>query len=157
VTKRPKLGFQPSIQKLPQIAKPVDTSKSPRTVVSGEYHHLHPSWRVSLLRMMTPYGWHEVPSEKVREIREKLSSFESMSWGEILTRSNGKHHEVAVGRIDSGARLCLDETRQGDVDSLVSLRLTGKERIWGILELGVLKVLWWDPDHSICPSQKSHT
>jgi len=39
-----------------------------------------------------------------------------------------------------------------NTDALVSLRLSGKERVWGILQENALLLLWWDPGHEICPS-----
>ncbi len=33
----------------------------------------------------------------------------------------------------------------------------GKQRIWGIKDRNILKVLWWDPDHEVCPSLKKYT
>jgi hypothetical protein len=37
---------------------------------------------------------------------------------------------------------------------LFSLRITGKMRLWGIRDIETLRVLWWDPQHSVCPPLK---
>jgi hypothetical protein len=45
----------------------------------------------------------------------------------------------------------------GDLKRIVSLRLSGKERIWDVMEAGVLTVIWWDPEHTVLPSpEKAH-
>lgn len=44
-----------------------------------------------------------------------------------------------------------------DQDALVSLGLTGRERIWGFIANGVMNLLWWDPNHEVCPSLLKHT
>ena len=49
---------------------------------------------------------------------------------------------------------CLDVVTQSE---LVSLRLSGKQRIYGIQDRGVLLLLWWDPDHKIYPVKKKGT
>ncbi len=41
-----------------------------------------------------------------------------------------------------------------DIDQVFSLRLTATLRIYGILENGVFNVLWYDPNHEICPAVK---
>jgi hypothetical protein len=44
-----------------------------------------------------------------------------------------------------------------EFEDLVSLRLSARERVWGILAEGVLELLWWDPDHKVCPSLPRNT
>ena len=39
------------------------------------------------------------------------------------------------------------------LDDVVSLRLSGPERVFGYLDNGVLVLLWWDPLHQVCPSK----
>lgn len=51
----------------------------------------------------------------------------------------------------------LDALGYGDQDRVVSLRLSAKERVSGVMESGVLNVLWWDPDHTVYPVEKKHT
>ena len=57
------------------------------------------------------------------------------------------------------AILCKDAQRRIeelhlDIDQVFSLRLTETLRIYGILENGVFNVLWYDPNHEICPAVK---
>lgn len=71
--------------------------------------------------------------------------------------NNGDSHNIEVNQIVKDAQRRLEEIRQADVDELFSLRLSGKERIWGIVDRNIFKILWWDPKHEICPSAKKHT
>jgi len=43
------------------------------------------------------------------------------------------------------------------IETLVSLRIMGAVRIWGIRVHNCFKVLWWDPEHKIFPSKLKHT
>jgi hypothetical protein len=104
-----------------------------------------------------PYGWHEVNGATLNAIRVKLSHFESMTWREILVKSKKQNHTVAVENMSNDARKRLREIHCSDVDELISLHLSGTERIWGILREGVLTLLWWDPNHLVCPSLLKHT
>jgi hypothetical protein len=62
-----------------------------------------------------------------------------------------------VGELCKTARDRLEDLRLEDIDELVSLRLGGAERVWGIRDGNVMLLLWWDPEHAVCPSLKKHT
>lgn len=144
--------------KTPKIEQEPSGEKKPRTGSEpSSFHHLKAAWRVGDLEMCDPYGWHEVDLETFEHIRGRLSGFESMTWSQILVEGRKHHHSVFVSEIRKPARDRLVDIEKDDVDKLVSLSLSGKNRIWGILEKGVLRLLWWDPNHEICPSQKKHT
>jgi len=116
-----------------------------------------PSWRISKIEMSDPFGWHEIDRGKLDDVRRKLAQFESMTWNEILVRSKKQHHSVSVADLCGEAKNRLMEVGLGDVETLVSLRLSGKERVWGWRQGATLLILWWDPDHAICPSLLKHT
>jgi len=42
-------------------------------------------------------------------------------------------------------------------DALYSLRLSGKLRLWGVRDRSVLQLLWYDPEHQVCPSPLKNT
>ena len=89
------------------------------------------------------------------DIIEKLKHFESMTWGEI--DRNKKSHSMSLEKIAKGAQDRLRERELDDLEMLYSLRLSGKERIWGKRENEAFYIIWWDSDHSIYPVQKKHT
>lgn len=93
----------------------------------------------------------------VLDIREKLANFETMSWAEILVDAKKYNHQISVDQICQAATERLRELKLDDVDQLLSLRLQATQRVWGLLERGVVTLLWWDPNHEICPSVKKHT
>jgi hypothetical protein len=107
--------------------------------------------------MVDPFGWHRIDTAKLEEVRRKLGDFESMTWNEILVVAGRRNHAVAVDRLCKAAQDRLEEIGQGDVDELTSLRLSGPERVWGIRAGHILKILWWDPEHTVCPALLKHT
>jgi len=81
-----------------------------------------------------------------------------MTWNEILiTNKHQNHSSVSLDKLGKDALDRLRKIKQDDVEALVSLHLSGKERVWGIRQGEVLKVLWWDAEHLVCPSLKKHT
>ncbi len=138
-TKQTKFGAIPRAEKTPRIASDPES-----------YHKRNPAWRLARLEFVDPFGWHSIDKETALYVREKLAAFESMTWGEILNSKN--NHNVSVERLCDKAQERLTEMRQYDLEEVLSLRLTGRQRVWGILNAGVCTLLWWDPEHSICPS-----
>jgi len=101
-----------------------------------------------------PWSFYRKASKDLRNILEKLGQFESMTWGQL---KGCGHHAVPGDSLASEARKRLREIKQDDIAELFSLRLSGKQRVWGILDGAVLRLLWWDPEHKICPSPRRHT
>lgn len=72
-----------------------------------------------------------------------------MTWAEIDShRSCGF---MPVSELSKDAREYLVETQRDDVDQLYKLRLDKRARIWGIRRGDKLRILWWDPDHTVYP------
>jgi len=144
--KKPKARIEPSPTKQPKVAY------NPTS-----YNHLRPSWRISKIEMIGPYGWRNIDAETLIYIHGKLANFESMTWNDILIKNKKNNHSVEIDKLSSTAKARLTEIQLEDIDELVSLRLSGKQRVWGILDQGVLILLWWDPNHQVCPSNLKHT
>jgi len=114
-----------------------------------------PSWQFSIVDVDGPWGWNNIaPGFFMAEVIPKMKNFESMTWREILGPRN---HEVYVYQIGSSAQKRLEALKLDDIAKLVSLRFTGESRLWGIRRDHTLRLLWWDPNHEVYPSQKKHT
>jgi hypothetical protein len=143
------------LSKKPIAAIAVSPQKQPRIANDPtSFNDKKPSWRVSRMEFADPFGWHTVTANELSHIRQKLSNFESMTWNEILVKAKKNNHSVAVDALCAMAQKRLRDIHYGDLDELVSLRLGSIERVWGILQEGVLIILWWDPEHRVCPSLK---
>lgn len=102
--------------------------------------------------MLQPFGWQDLGAAKLNEVRAKLAQFESMTWNEILVDSKKQNHSIEVWRLSKEARERLVLIGLGDTELLVSLRLSSRERVWGLRQGAAMLVLWWDPEHAVCPS-----
>lgn len=94
------------------------------------------------------------------EIYTKIRHFETNTWHIIERERHGKkgkskHHYISISDIISTAQKRLQKLDLDDVDQLFSIRLKGKLRIWGIRTFSYFKVLWFDFNHEICPSQRN--
>jgi hypothetical protein len=136
----------------PTFKNIVAAVKIPKTVVPKESCYPHkPAWRVALMETVDPYGWHQIDGGKMLEIRAQLAGIEGNTWKDLLVRDAKHNHFIAVEKICPEAQDRLRVLHLDDTDALLTIRIGHLERIWGILELNVLKVLWWDPQHLIYP------
>lgn len=112
-------------------------------------------WKMSRIDENSEWGWDKINCPYfLKQIWKTLRHFESMTWAEIL---GSKHHSVDVSLIDKQAQKRLQELKYDDNEILVSFRIGGKQRIWGIRSGVDSYLLWWDPKHRIYPSPKKHT
>jgi hypothetical protein len=93
------------------------------------------------------------------EIYPKLKDIETKKWFELEIEQFGKkgkskHHWVHIRDIIKPARDRLKELYLDDVEELFSIRLTATQRVWGIRDYNYFKMLWFDFNHDICPSNR---
>jgi hypothetical protein len=102
------------------------------------------------------WGWSRATGEElIRTIIPRLHELETMTWGEV-EGPTGCHFVEVTGLVPDAQRR-LVEIGKDEQARLFSVRITGKIRVWGIRDIAILKVLWWDPEHSVCSSPKKHT
>ena len=142
MTKKPRASLIPDPRKVPRVG-----------IDPIQWQAMSPAWRVARMEVRNRFGWHLADGPTLLAIREKLAQFETMTWRDIIQRCNGHHHYISdLDKILAPARERLNAIGYRDTDQLFSLRLTGRQRVWGILDLGVFTVLWWDPEHEIYPT-----
>lgn len=147
-----KLKKQPKVQD-----SPPRPTKTPRTEPFLPPNQRNPVWQFRGIDLDSSceWGWEKSTREVLKKLVERLSSFELMTWQQIEEGTGS--HPIEMEDLCSDARKRLADLKQDDLDELFSLRISGKERVWGIREEHVLRILWWDPEHSVCPSEKKHT
>lgn len=116
-----------------------------------------PVWQLKILDMEHPaWGWKNLSSADLHDVLSKLKNYETMKWKEIRANLQYNHY-IPTANVHSDAQKRLRELQLDDFEELFRLRLGGKQRVWGILERYIFKILWWDPDHTVCSSEKKHT
>ncbi len=119
-------------------------------------------WRIGQFDWEGPWGISAFKGENLKEFLEKVKWRETMTWAEILQQSGGRrfgtnNHPVRVSKLIKRAQDRLEELEMDDIDELMSLRINGTARLFGIRAGRVLQVLWYDPKHEVCPSYKQNT
>lgn len=143
--------------------------RQPKTVVGTPRADGYPSFSFRYADRSYSGMWEWPPTgEDLDEVLDFLCEMSRLTWLEIKSQLTGsgrrgsrhkKHHYQ-----DSDG-VCLEAQRRfGELgldavfDQYFRFRLGGEKRLWGFLtDDGVFHVLWWDPDHKVCPSEKRHT
>lgn len=114
-----------------------------------------------------PWGFEALRGQDWQEILRTIENWQTMTWSELLSatggvRSGTNNHEIDASSISNRARQRLDELQREDIDTLMSLRVRGRVRIYGIRKESTCSLIWFDPWHddarrAVCPSSKRHT
>lgn len=144
--------------KQPAFAHVVNNLKKPVTEANPDaFWTEHPTWRVGRLEMVDPYGFHALSSQDAESIRERLAAFERLTWREIVRPITGGHpqnHLMPIDRLKCEKAKARLEDIAPDVDDLMSLRVSAKGRLWGIMDRATCQLVFWDPLHQIYPVEK---
>jgi hypothetical protein len=157
MSKRPKARHKPPSGKQARQSLSPDLSKTPRIAFDPtRIEKATPTWKFGRFDVDGPWGHAQIDRKiLLQDILPKLRNYESMSWSDIVANRH-HNHSVPIHDLISKARQRLDDLGIED-DTLFRFRLTGTQRVWGIRDRDAFYILWWDPDHEICPSPKKHT
>lgn len=113
-------------------------------------------WRLDDIDWEGQWGWSQATTEDlIKTIIPKLHHYESMTWADVEGPSGS--HSVGCELICADARSRLNRIGKSELETLFSVRITGERRIWGVKDVAILRILWWDPGHSVYPVAKKNT
>lgn len=121
------------------------------------YDGFCPSWCLHHADNDGPFAWSRITGEDAKEALLKMIENSKRSWAEILRESKKQNHGIEVKDIERDAQDRLRVLKLDDYDRVHTLHLNGKQRIWYIKEDHYAFLLWWDPEHKVCPSMLKHT
>jgi hypothetical protein len=112
-------------------------------------------FRLGLMDYGGAWSFAGLSEEDVKLIATRCKAFESLKLGEFLGLPGTK--PIPWESMIQAARERSNEIELDHFDGLWELRLGSEGRLWGLLDGHCFYVVWWDPDHQICPSPKKHT
>ena len=145
------MGKRPKVPKHLQNPEPQKRPKSTDPEIDG----LPLAWRFSGCDKGGPFSWAGLEhGPQFKEVMDRLHEFETKSWYEIAKTGS---HPIQVYKCERAAKDRLMNINQDDIDELMSFRISGKKRVWCIKDRNIMRVLWWDPEHQVCPSHLKNT
>lgn len=142
--KKPVNIINPDTRKIPVYKEPTD--EKIRFVFSN-YDNL-----ISFPKSKNKRGLDDFHS-----IAYAFKSFESMTWNQIFIDNSENNHAISLNDIEKFAYDRILSLSYDDQNCLWSLRLNGRQRLWGIREKNYFLVIWWDPFHQVCKSNLKNT
>lgn len=121
-----------------------------------------PAWGFSILdhKYVGDWSW-QIDQPELMKIMEFLAAAEKRTWKEIRhdmaggrRRRGEKHKFIPLSSLCKDAQDRLVALELDDQDQLFRFRLSGMERLWGVLlpDDHMFYLLWWDGEHKVCPS-----
>jgi hypothetical protein len=98
------------------------------------------------------WGWSGLTSSHIDPLHAKCKDWETMRASELFGQGGNKL--IPFANLCKLARKRLEEIELDDLDGLWELRLSGKRRVWGTRLEHIFYLIWWDPDHTVCPALK---
>lgn len=95
-----------------------------------------------------PWGWSSVTRSDLFLIVARLRDLEGKT---LLELDQAGSHEIPKDQICNEAQKRLAAIGQDDVDVLFSLRIGKRPRVWGIRDRNVMRIIWWDRNHTVYP------
>ena len=126
------------------------------------YYSENPAWAfVNSDQEMWAFSQGHIGEKFWTEIFPRLKALETQTWKEILIDSKKQNHSLYLDKLNKTAQDRL-AARYIEAESLISLRLTGKHRLYGYMTGRVFNILWYDDDHGdnntcVCRSRLKHT
>lgn len=114
-------------------------------------------WRFGDVDHDGDWGFDTLPTKDVVDLLQKLGSFETMKLKNLFAgdSQHGKHYDPT--ELPPAAQKRLAALKRDDETQISRVRLSGKKRLYGFMRENVFYALWWDPEHKVWPSKKSHT
>lgn len=148
--------------------KQIKQTKSPSQKYIGQttdpqaYYQQKPAWGfASVDYEMWSFTQEHIKDDIWIEILPTLQAFETQTWKEILVANKKNNHSLDPDTLNKTARDRL-ANRHIEAQSLISLRLSGKRRLYGYITDRTFNILWYDDDHGdnntcVCRSKLKHT
>jgi hypothetical protein len=117
------------------------------------------SWRFGLADRDGPFSWESITDVELARVIRVLHEMDKLRWDAATGDGTGQIKRIPVRNLSPIAQVRLRAIRRDDEDELYEIRFGNKPRLWGIRgkSTSVFHILWWDPEHQVCPSKLRNT
>jgi hypothetical protein len=92
-----------------------------------------------------------------KSLLKKIKDFETMTVNEAFVQAQEPGKDYPLSSLIGGALRRLEDLQLDDQPEISRLRVGGKQRLYGFREENRFYVIWWDPEHEVCPSHLRNT
>lgn len=110
-----------------------------------------PVWKVAIMdKDAHVLGWQQCSKKRWFEILDNLGEYEKLTFAELGAQGC---HPVPQERMKPDALARMRELKLDQVESLYSLRIMKKIRVWCLREGNLMYLLWYDPEHRVAKAK----
>lgn len=142
-----------------------DIPQAKKVIQAGDpeaYYDESPAWVFSTAdKECWAFTEERIGSVIWSELIPYMKSVEGQKWKEIMLNAKKQNHSIETTFLNKAARERLVQLHL-ELDSIISLRISGKHRLYGYTIGRVFCILWYDDNHGdndrcVCRSQLKHT
>ena len=115
------------------------------------------SWRLGDADLAGPYAWNSISSSDLARLIDVFREVDKKRWSAVMGEGMGEIKSIPRTSLCAAAQRRLETIKRDDESWLHEIRLGNKPRVWGIRDDNVFHVLWWDPEHDVCPAELRNT
>ncbi|EOP46686.1 MAG6450 family protein [Bacillus cereus] len=126
----------------PQIE---ETKRIPRPVVNQSTIHEYPT--ISFQHLCDKNGQlHELTKRDLKHLSNFLRRVSVMTWSQIRLSDGIKTKKIPI----TSLRYTLPNS-VSEEEEILEMRVSQEHRLWGFQNQSTFYVIWFDPNHSVCP------
>jgi hypothetical protein len=105
---------------------------------------------MSLIDFEGNWGWSKLADGHVTTLHELIKTCEGETLAKLKHEKRAK--QIPITQLCRAAQARLPRIGLEDREKLWELRFGHRKwRAWGLVEGSVFNLVWWDPDHTVCP------
>ncbi len=125
-------------------------------MVPSHASHERVCWHFGAIDLEGPFGWAEITESQLVNLVGVIRDVERQTASELFDKAGyrqtvGATKSIPIESICPDAQQRLATLGFDDHNHLVSLRITRRARLWMLRFNAIACLLWWDPDHQVCP------
>ena len=147
----------PNKNRKPKLGSSLNVSRKPFSPELPKIGNATIVWLLGQMDFDGEWSWAKITMLEFRHVHAKLKEFEKLTWAEASTGHRPRLKRIPVERICREAQQRLAVLKLDDTTELYELHINGKRRVWGLRQEPAFMPLWWDPEHTVCPSELRNT
>ncbi len=155
-SKKVRIAYSPTDQKRPKQQQNPDSIMQMQMEWCENSADLDGTWSWGQNRQWTIQDYDEC-------IKYNLEQLSKLTWSQIYEQQTGglrkrkrhrKHRDIEIAVICNEAIQRWNEIGLEEYDMAFRFRFSNLQRLWGYKIVHKFKVVWWDPEHRIYPTEK---
>lgn len=156
---KPGKRARPSLNKKPPKAAAAPKRASTKRVADAasappDFWDVPLTWDTSIMDHNKHDPWHwDLSVAELKELLRVLHTVSRQPWRTVCQMADDdgtkRHHFQKTETLGVRARNRLVAIQLGEVDNLFRLRATEQLRVWGWVDRGVFRLLWFDRSHKV--------